>query len=546
MSQSQIRRISAAANNHEKLLKPLLWICRNFRAVAYPLYCRRLGLGLYGASDDELEDESQQSYALAFGYPIHHLVKELSIDLQEASIYTGAALKILSRAPDDGCVFPVVQVLTVLIVADEGHDKNAYTDISWQVVGANIDAFVDRIAAMVPTLKEIRVRYDNIQSLSKVNRLYIDCVVPELLRLAKRIEYRDCGEAAVLPTFDVGGICDLTHVKCNYAGDSSRFFQLARQSAQTLQTLDLYIERNIQTARLIQNDDGSYVTYPQLVSLRLCLPWWMFSKGEIRPVFSSDVVPFPSLRRIYSVLFYPFSDDTLFRGNAATLERLQINLGAPTVAMLRRYSVFTPTSHPKLWHVKIEFDDCLIPDAFDTAEEGVAFSLSIGPGASVRELAGDRYTYVPAIASFYLGDHASIQMLVLPWAELSLWDVIALIKSLPLLSELHCRPPHLGEIPAGVPQDDLPAYVCTHYAPVGKQFRYWHLNALESSKLTESATCVLLLALVCPSFDYPAIFCSGSWAFKLAMEEAIASDMFKEHAPRLRRLAICECIGMYY
>ncbi|KAJ2553132.1 hypothetical protein GGH95_005686, partial [Coemansia sp. RSA 1836] len=59
MSQPQIGRISAAANNHEKLLKPLLWVCRNFRAVAYPLYCHELELYLYDTSDDELDDEGQ-------------------------------------------------------------------------------------------------------------------------------------------------------------------------------------------------------------------------------------------------------------------------------------------------------------------------------------------------------------------------------------------------------------------------------------------------------------------------------------------------------
>ncbi|KAJ2741355.1 hypothetical protein GGI20_005250, partial [Coemansia sp. BCRC 34301] len=85
---------------------------------------------------------------------------------------------------------------------------------------------------------------------------------------------------------------------------------------------------------------------------------------------------------------YPFGDDVLFRGNAATLERLALILDAKAVTMLREHKVFTPTSHPRLGVVDISFDDNFAPDVFATAAECMQFVLDIGPTAPVRGLEG--------------------------------------------------------------------------------------------------------------------------------------------------------------
>ncbi|KAJ2746168.1 hypothetical protein GGI20_001591 [Coemansia sp. BCRC 34301] len=521
---------------YKRHLRPLLWVCNNFRAIAYPLYCRGFQVDLDYESSEESESWNSWSNPFGLAHSTLHLVNHLTISLKEASVYTGAALRALSRGLDGGCALPLLRVLTVFIVADEGDDVNEYIDIGAWEVENNIGAFVQRVEEMAATLHRIRVEYDNIQHIEKVTHMYANSLVPQLLQLAKRIDYDDCGEVAIIFRLHVYDMCQLTHIKCRYEGAGCRFMLLARLNSQTLQSLNLAIRLTTCTSMLIDNDDGSHATYPQLVTL--ILPWWSHVDPLQRAVFSNDVVPFPRLAHIDIAHSHPFGDDTLFRGNAATLERLTMKLDATTVSMLRRHEIFTPTSHPKLQWVKISYEEELIPGTFATVDESVHFSLNIGPKASVRNISGATNINNPAAILAQLGNHTSIQALTLGHARLDLWDVVALIKSLPLLSYLDSFSPRLGSIPVGVTKDELPAYVVATYAPVGKRFWSWSSYYISTDKQDEVATCMLLLALICPSFSYAATNKFNSWGFKEAMERAIASDMFKQYAPRLQHLSI--------
>ncbi|KAJ2107684.1 hypothetical protein GGI16_001429 [Coemansia sp. S142-1] len=74
------------------------------------------------------------------------------------------------------------------------------------------------------------------------------------------------------------------------------------------------------------------------------------------------------------------------------------------------------------------------------------------------------------------------------------------------------------------------------YASMGKRFRFWSLRDTVNQIDKDLVLCVLLLALACPNFDYAATSRSSHTQFMEMVEEAIASDMFKQYAPRLRRL----------
>ncbi|KAJ2097919.1 hypothetical protein GGI09_003576 [Coemansia sp. S100] len=134
------------------------------------------------------------------------------------------------------------------------------------------------------------------------------------------------------------------------------------------------------------------------------------------------------------------------------------------------------------------------------------------------------------------GSHSSIQVLLLPSLRPEFGDVIAVIKSLPLLSDLQTSVPRLGPMPDGVTPDTLPEHVISNYAPMGRRFRCWHLNIGYANICSEVATCVLLLALACPNFDYAAPLISQREVFMKRMEKDIRSNCFKSYAPRLRRL----------
>ncbi|KAJ2464575.1 hypothetical protein GGI03_003144 [Coemansia sp. RSA 2337] len=133
-------------------------------------------------------------------------------------------------------------------------------------------------------------------------------------------------------------------------------------------------------------------------------------------------------------------------------------------------------------------------------------------------------------------NYASIQVLSLGRTTLDLWQVIALMKALPLLSELRVSPSDIGTLPEGISLDNLPAFVVSTFAPMGTKFKYWHIDTGVGE---DSLKCVLLLALVCPNLVY-----GMSTQFKCkpycdAMRELIALDMFKPYAQRLQYFRFC-------
>ncbi|KAJ2116417.1 hypothetical protein IW146_001557, partial [Coemansia sp. RSA 922] len=88
--------------------------------------------------------------------------------------------------------------------------------------------------------------------------------------------------------------------------------QLARQSALTLQSIDIDSEQDIDFAGLVQDVDNSYVAYPRLIILKLWGP--SHNNEPQRPAFNGTV-PFSCLRSLSIGHDYPFGGDTFFRGN---------------------------------------------------------------------------------------------------------------------------------------------------------------------------------------------------------------------------------------
>ncbi|KAJ2872873.1 hypothetical protein GGH93_003687 [Coemansia aciculifera] len=172
---------------------------------------------------------------------------------------------------------------------------------------------------------------------------------------------------------------------------------------------------------------------------------------------------------------------------------------------------------------------------FNTDVDYMQFVLSIGPNAPVRDIC---YPLTNPVLQYMLpvfGEYACIQVLMLETLHLHLWDVIALIKTLPLLSDLHTLYPAIGALPYGVAEPELPEYVIANYAPTGKRFRCCHFSIDPTGDVNNSVRCVLLLALVCPNFDYAAIYMCIQ-IFMIHMRAMIATDEFRPYESRLRRL----------
>ncbi|KAJ2056248.1 hypothetical protein GGI17_006293 [Coemansia sp. S146] len=253
---------------------------------------------------------------------------------------------------------------------------------------------------------------------------------------------------------------------------------------------------------------------------------------------STDAVPFPSLRCLTSHGDRPVGDDlVLFRGNAATLEFLQLTLTHELVAALLQHDVFTPTNHPKLQCVMLKPPPDMALVNYVDNPELVQLMVDIAPGAAVRQISCwniDQLTR-PLVLSLFC-KHASLQVLALPDVCLSIWDAMTLIQSLPLLSDLHAKAPTLDPMPAGVTKCRLISYVCSKYSPMSTRFRCWHIGRGDVEFTKDAVIPFLLLALACPNFDYDAVVYDRHEPFVKLMEKVIGMATYKKHASRLRRL----------
>ncbi|KAJ2902374.1 hypothetical protein GGI21_004565 [Coemansia aciculifera] len=418
---------------------------------------------------------------------------------------------------------------------------------------ANIGAFVGRLREMAPNLGEVGIWPNN----SRGKHLKVPHLKPilELMRrlfgLVKRVTVITNACRPLVENIDVRPITSLTSIRYQvkiYDSTVSRIVFLARRSSHCLQHLEIWTcDAGLDFMTLIRNKNMQWVNYPRLQTLKISTP--KRSTAALRNAVSGErVVPFPCLRHLGIHCAYPFGDDVLFRGNAKTLESLRIEPNAQLVRILKTHSVFLePASHPNLRCVNIAYLTSKRTSVFSHNPAAyLDFVLSIGgPSVAVRTIPGlSKFSTELSPVLSVTNDHANIQVLSLPCMSFTLWEVLALIKMLPVMSDLHSLTLILGEGAPAVPVEKLPAYVQAHYCGegFGSRFRCWRSRIGGTRRFggNKLARCVLLLALACPNFDYAAVKRSARKRFMESMQQLIDSNEFKEHAPRLQRLLFLE------
>ncbi|KAJ2486847.1 hypothetical protein IWW47_005473, partial [Coemansia sp. RSA 2052] len=320
------------SDEYKLLQMPLLWVCHNFRAFVYARFC-------------------------------------------------GKALRQLSGAPYEGCTFPLVRQLEIrLTLGDEySNALSCYPSSSFDRyppdTTANIAAFVQRVKQVAPDIRKVEAwSYSDVEELVKRRDIHAVDLIKQLYGIVKT-KTAITGYCRLLVEYlDLEPIRNLVHVAYRIYATSSRIMTLIRRSAQTLQSLELSEIVRVDYTALIRDPDsgGRWMEYPCLHTL------WLFSDYDnaiSRSTISNGAEPFPQLRRLAIRRAYPFGDDVLFRGNASTLEFLDIVLDPEIVAMLKRYKVFTPTSHPKLKCVKANLSSSDARHVFAAAAEYLQFAL---------------------------------------------------------------------------------------------------------------------------------------------------------------------------
>ncbi|KAJ2493511.1 hypothetical protein IWW37_000600 [Coemansia sp. RSA 2050] len=503
-SRMSLSGIAIGSQRYLELHTPLLWVCRSFRAIVYARFSSRYEMHFKRNTDSEgVALVSWPRRFQQFDRPTQHLAKELMLGFDVWGVYIGKALEMLNSALLDECAFPAVRLLDIRFSREPMQCQLEDVAADPDRVQANIDALVSRIKRMAPMVNEVRVASRFYSSdLPPTTGKCFGNLVSRLYQLASRVTYSSYN-GSVFVVLELDRISELVSMDYKVCNNNYRqIMQLARRNASTLQSLVINSRAAIDLSGLIQDADGAFMEYSRLQTLKLA---WRADVTTLRRLTFKGALPLPKLRHLHVPQDYPFGDDTLFRGNAPTLEFLSINLNdCVLVGILSSYCVFTPTSHPKLQCVKTSHLPSITPDLAAAVDvvDFMRLALNIAPGASVREIHNQSTGPDLQTGLSLLRNHITIQVLVLPKLCLSLWDVVALVKALPLLSDLHTLPPYLGENPDGISQDQLSSYVCSNYAPMGKRFRCWRVGYNWGQNPEEAITCVQLLALACPSFTH--------------------------------------------
>ncbi|KAJ2746829.1 hypothetical protein GGI20_001060 [Coemansia sp. BCRC 34301] len=516
-------RCNSDPDDSKQLQIPLLYVCHNFRALVYSRFCAeyRLNLkkGRYGSI--------APSYLRKLNLPAHHLAKELVFEMSFWSIFTGDALQQLSVAPYEGVVFPLARYLQFIQNTDD-NIFSANLVVYPPEAATNIAAFIERVKEMVPNIREVDVRlWRGTDQLLEQGDVHVMDLIRKLYDLVETRMGISHESFALVEYMDLTPICNLTSVEYIVYKDSCPIIPLVRRNAQTLQSLSIragFSIAKVDYTLLIcdSGSDGGWVEYPYLRILKLISRDANTLSHRFVP---NGIVPFPCLRRLDVHGAYPFGDDVLFRGNTITLECLKFELSQKVIGMLKRHSVFTPTSHPKLQCVDIRMKYSSEPSIFTTTAEYLQFVLSMAPNASALSIPhppGVRPKHALELEMF--GGHTSLQMLSLYHVGLSFWDIADLIKLLPLLSDLKTGEPSLRQLPQGVSMGGLAEYVRSTYTPMGMRFGCWHIGTGSSVKHDRLVTCVLLLALVCPIFDFAVVDCNERKKLMKELEKQIAKS----------------------
>ncbi|KAJ1670842.1 hypothetical protein GGF44_002575 [Coemansia sp. RSA 1694] len=500
-------------------------------------YTLSLTLANHGSKESSLADANGCPWTMCpqfNDYATHRLAKRLYIRVELECIYSGMALELLSRMPHKDCIFPAVRAI---MFAFRINPDDTGDDIDASVVQANTTAFVQRLLQLAPRFRKCDLDgcfdYDDF---SVVKLGQFSSLVRQILANMDSLKLA-LGDEYVSMDLDYAGVCNLVHIEYGVNSNNWSCFQLVRQCAPTLQSLKLrplshYTESKSDLSGLIRDTGGSCVAYSCLQSLSLEV--WNESATPQRPSFGSFVA-FPALRHVDIRSEYPFGDDTLFRGNAAILESLKMIMDADTAMMLRERRVFTRASHPRLRSVAIYEEDGFIPILFATYVDYMQFMLSIGPRAAVRVFPPMELEQDIPRALQLLGEHTSIQVLSLERAAFTVLDVVALIKSLPLLSDLRLDVSKLDSHLANIPKYRLFETLIESHAPMGRQLR--RLIVRNSRVPVEDlATFTMLLASLCPNLDFMDVSHNLIAHFGRHVKRCTASNPFQKYEQLLQSL----------
>ncbi|KAI9503075.1 hypothetical protein BX070DRAFT_224686 [Coemansia spiralis] len=275
---------------------------------------------------------------------------------------------------------------------------------------------------------------------------------------------------------------------------------IVKRNAATLNALIFYFHLCDVAQDLLFDDEDRAVTYPRLE--KLVLQCHLSGIGMIKQNIDKSVVPFPALKRLCWYGIYPFVDDTLFRKNSNTLTHLTMEANKEFIQIAQQHNIFHKASHPALRHItSIRHRDYYTREYVES-QLYLQFTLGlVSTTTQTLELnrQGDIPIFLSAIPEYPRMEN--IQVLRIFRVNLTLSEIINLVKLLPMLAYLESGFKGLGEEIEKIDYDDLPEHLYSLYYPLSVHFKRL-CASVHIEHYKHFAVSAILLAIICPRFIF--------------------------------------------
>ncbi|KAJ2071015.1 hypothetical protein GGH13_003635 [Coemansia sp. S155-1] len=324
------------------------------------------------------------------------------------------------------------------------------------------------------------------------------------------------------------GLTSITHginVPC------SPIARLAYYNAPTLRELHIVPTGPNDWSSLITCGKLAPASYTSLVSLSMViintsLSGWTTAKGAI---------PFPVLSRLVIGGAYPFADDTLFRGNRGTLQKLSISCHALTRNALGRSGLFEPGGLAQLnpIHTILVTGEPYLTTSTGLISEQLhrVLESSTVLKLNCHAVSGNMFSSLCTAPST-----AILRHLTLYNRPCTLNDVVSIVSALPSLVSLTCRIKGSATRIGLIPENESPGILHGKHYPLSRNFRVLHVPSVKNADIGKVSIVAMQIAVVCPSFAYMYLPLELRKGFRGKVNWSSRNGPFKLYGDALRRL----------
>ncbi|KAJ2113146.1 hypothetical protein IW146_004085 [Coemansia sp. RSA 922] len=523
---------------HRRVYAPLLSLNREWRTAVL----RRLASECVFTADYPISSSRAiYSYAPELfapeDYPMGALVRTVTLRLNFEGIADGDVPQLLTspECPINGFSYATnlnVEIFSSGVIIED-HDEK-------QVLGYVNDT-VSTIRRVLPMARNISVA-DNMLYPIIGNKLSaaLGYLIQQLLCGSTKSSI--CYSSYVDDTAKYSGLTSLTHIDYEVIGYSKKHMQIIHQNALSLQELSIDYKGLGQIFKLVADNSGTLITYPRLRCLKLSSVDGLAPSSY--PVFE-DHMPFPRLIHVDLMVDYPFGDDTLFRGNANSLESLRMVADGRVERLLKKYDVFSGNKYK--WLKSVRFENPFKSYVTGINMSSKAFMEILSQFPSLEKFEASGLSEMPTLLTQlpFLPNLRLIRVLDLGTVPLSLSNLITLLQTMTRLCVLSCSGSlSIGGGPNAELGPDLDALREEHY-PFARQLKVLSLWKYGGGDFTDlginNLTYFLAsFAVICPSFYPTPMDPKLAVRFNKSLRLLIDDNMFAKYSKDLRRLLIAK------